>query len=649
MDSVGCGDIECVRGQRAAARDRQLVRRRVEHERNVSKKQGIVVSTTPRCHKNSTPNRMVRKVVRSCISSGRMEGSVDIPPMSLGTVGSRKPGTCHRFLPQMYSDLEFDHAGFDADLEPDHVDAKPCVLINSIQQNDVSSVVSTDIESESNSDATTHQHLESVIPEELSQDLLDIGKDKATTSKEEVLAALVEGLKMQRLDAEQRANGIEKQLEESEGRLKVLEFGISKNVVKSIKLSCKRPASALTLRDARQLESQRVRKQMRKDDQQRRQEHAKQLVVNKMRLEAENECTQSLDQAKADVAKMRSQAKSHARAHKIAAQRESAKILQDAQVTAEEQSQRRIEAATEVARQRLEAAERLAAQQLQAAEEQRMSAERLVAKEQHTAETLAAEARVAAEKRLVTEGRNAVEEKRGEVLVALIEALKQQRQHAEQRAQLAEEKVQEAAEELRKNEITCRKQSMKACAKYLPLITGVKAAKQLERQRASRQNKVDDKQRRQTQTKQRLVDEARSEAHLECEKQMDTARSEIARMKLQAKSALRKHSRTRQGAIREERIHMLESAQREAEAIVQQARAEASVSECPADNLVAHTLIQCETTSELPLDLETAVEEAKVFPKDAEQVLGDSEMEDAGQWQLLPDVEAVDDSWDVVG
>merc|ERR1712166_141373 len=307
------------------------------------------------------------------------------------------------------------------------------------------------------------------------------------------------------------------------------------------------------------------------------------------------------------------------------------------------------EAATEVARQRLEAVERLAAQQLQAAEEQRMSAERLVAKEQHTAETLAAEARVAAEKRLVTEGRNAVEEKRGEVLVALIEALKQQRQHAEQRAQLAEEKVQEAAEELRKNEITCGKQSMKACAKYLPPITGVKAAKQLERQRASRQNKVDDKQRRQTQTKQRLVDEARSEAHLECEKQMDTARSEIARMKLQAKSALRKHSRTRQGAIREERIHMLESAQREAEAIVQQARAEASVSECPADNLVAHTLIQCETTSELPLDLETAVEEAKVFPKDAEQVLGDSEMEDAGQWQLLPDVEAVDDSWDVVG
>jgi len=649
MDSVGCGDIECVRGQRAAARDRQLVRRRVEHERNVSKKQGIVVSTIPRCHKNSTPNRMVRKVVRSCISSGRMEGSVDIPPMSLGTVGSRKPGTCHRFLPQMYSDLEFDHAGFDADLEPDHVDAKPCVLINSIQQNDVSSVVSTDIESESNSDATTHQHLESVIPEELSQDLLDIGKDKATTSKEEVLAALVEGLKMQRLDAEQRANGIEKQLEESEGRLKVLEFGISKNVVKSSKLSCKRPASALTLRDARQLESQRVRKQMRKDDQQRRQEHAKQLVVHKMRLEAENECTQSLDQDKADVAKMRSQAKSHARAHKIAAQRESAKILQDAQVTAEEQSQRRIEAATEVARQRLEAVERLAAQQLQAAEEQRMSAERLVAKEQHTAETLAAEARVAAEKRLVLEGRNAVEEKRGEVLVALIEALKQQRQHAEQRAQLAEEKVQEAAEESRKNEITCRKQSMKACAKYLPPITGVKAAKQLERQRASRQNKVDDKQRRQTQTKQRLVDEARSEAHLECEKQMDTARSEIARMKLQAKSALRKHSRTRQGAIREERIHMLESAQREAEAIVQQARAEASVSECPADNLVAHTLIQCETTSELPLDLETAVEEAKAFPKDAEQVLGDSEMEDAGQWQLLPDVEAVDDSWDVVG
>lgn len=615
--------------------------RRAEHEHNVSKKQGRVVSTIPRCHKNSMPNRMVRKVVRSCISSGRLEGSVDIPSMSLGTVGSRKPGTCHRFLPQMYSDLEFYHPVLDADLDSDHIDAKPCVLTKSIQQNDVCSVASTDIESESNSDVTTHQRLESVIPEELSQDVSNIHTDKATTSKEEVLAMLVEGLKMQRFDAEQRANGMEKQLEESEGRLKVLECGISTN---SSKVSCKRPASALTLRDARQLESQRVRKQMRKDDQQRRQEHAKQLLVNKMRLEAENECAQSLDQAKADVAKMRSQAKSHARAHKIAAQRESAKILQDAQVIAREQSQRQIEAATEVARQRLEAAEQLAAQQLQAAEEQLMSAERLVAK-QDTAETLAAEARESAEKRLVLEDRNAAEEKRGAVQQALIDALKQQRQQAEQRAQLAEEKVQQAAEELRKNEVTCRKQSLNACAKYpLPLI-GVKSAKQLERQRTSKQNKVDDKLRRQMQTKQRLVDEARSEASLECEKQMEIARSEIARMKLQAKSDLRKHSRTRQGAIRKERIHMLESAQREAEAIVQQARAEATVSECPADNFVTHTMIQCE----LSLELETAVEEAQEIPKDAEQVLEDSETEDAGQWQLLPDVEAVDDSWDVVG
>merc|ERR1712166_1099091 len=307
------------------------------------------------------------------------------------------------------------------------------------------------------------------------------------------------------------------------------------------------------------------------------------------------------------------------------------------------------EAATEVARQRLEAVERLAAQQLQAAEEQRMSAERLVAKEQHSAETLAAGARDSAEKRLALEERNAVEEKRGAVLVALIDALKQQRQQAEQRAQHAEEKVQEAAEELRKNEVTCRKQSLKACAKHLPPIMGVKSAKQLERQRTSKQNKVDDKLRRQMQTKQRFVDEARSEASLECEKQMDIARSEIARMKLQAKSDLRKHSRTRQGAIRTERNHMLETAQREAEAIVQQARTEATVSERPADNFVTHTMIQCETTSELSLELETEVEEAQEIPKDAEQVLGDSEMEDAGQWQLLPDVEAVDDSWDVVG
>merc|ERR1719469_841206 len=298
-------------------------------------------------------------------------------------VTSRECQHCPRFLPQMYSDLEFYHPVLDADLDSDHIDAKPCVLTKPIQQNDVCSVVSTDIESESNSDATTHQRLESVIPKELSQDVCNIRKDKATTSKEEVLAVLVEGLKMQRFDAEQRANGMEKQLEESEGRLKVLECGISKN---SSKVSCKRPASALTMRDARQLESQRVRKQMRKDDQHRRQEHAKQLLLIKMRLEAEHECAQSLDQAKADVAKMRSQAKSHARAHKIAAQRESAKILKDAQVVAREQSQRRIEAATELVRQRLEAAERLAAQQLQqAAEEQRMSAERLVAKEQHTA------------------------------------------------------------------------------------------------------------------------------------------------------------------------------------------------------------------------------------------------------------------------
>merc|ERR1712238_646166 len=104
---------------------------------------------------------------------------------------------------------------------------------------------------------------------------------------------------------------------------------------------------------------------------------------------------------------------------------------------------------------------------------------------------------------------------------------------------------------------------------------GLKSAKQLERQRTSKQNKVDDKLRRHMQTKQRLVDDARSEGSLECEKQMDIARSEIARMKLQAKSDLRKHSRTRQGAIRKERNNMLASAQREAEAIVQQARTEA--------------------------------------------------------------------------
>jgi len=441
-------------------------------------------------------------------------------------------------------------------------------------------------------------------------------------------------LNMQRHEAEQRVSDTEEKSEESQGRFEQMST-CPRNACSSDDAMCS--ASSLTMRDARRVESDRVRNQRRQDDQKHRQQSESQLVCDTIRKESEKECAKTLQ----DASGIQALAKSHARAQQIAVAQENAQALQLARACVADESQKHTEAAAEFARQRLHDAERLEPRVLDAAEGGRSLAERVAAEEQCSSERFVVEARLAAEQRQLLEKRNATMQAREEVLVALVDTLKQQCIQAEQRAQKAEEKALHVCESQQVS--TCSDTSARnnkdatRCASSLTL----RDARRVESDRARKQRRKDDQKRRRERESRLAYDTQRKEVEKECAK----ARQDVAEMRALAKS----HARAQKLAVARESAKILQHARDEANRLV----VPYAEARCLAEQPMAEEQ-HLRAVAELVLEKPTGEGREEVVAvvdvqqcQDPEGFLQGLEVEDAAEWQILSDPE-VEDTWDLI-
>jgi len=158
--------------------------------------------------------------------------------------------------------------------------------------------------------------------------------------RQEVLGSLLQGLKAQRLELEQRAASAECKLE------KQLAL---RSIVPERKSAPVKSVSAI--QEAKDVERQRVLKQRKLDDQQRRQLHRKQHMLDEALAEVQKERELQIEAARADVTQMKSKAsaavKAHAKAQRKAAIRQGAQIVESARLQAEAILKKQAEEAAE--------------------------------------------------------------------------------------------------------------------------------------------------------------------------------------------------------------------------------------------------------------------------------------------------------------
>lgn len=475
--------------------------------------------------------------------------------------------------------------------------------------------------------------------------------------KEEVLTTLVQGLKLQRHEAEKRAGSAERKLEDSESRLAALESAAKQVSAKQIAAKSP-PADVVTgFKEAKQIERQRVLKQRKKDDQHRRQKHHKQRVLQEARTEAQKEYERQMEQAQAEIGQLQSRAKAQAKAQRTAAVRERVQIVQAAQAEAEELVRQQVEVAEELVRQQAEALTRdqdsrvvasSTTSHLLASEENSIAAFKVQETSTMTSATTEEVLQQCQEQInnadcKAPQVRGSDGEKREEVLAALVQGLKLQRHEAEKRAVSAERKLEES--ESRQAE---QHPGKPPAAAKRPAASVLKEAKQIERQRVLKQRKVDDQHRRQAQHKRRVFDEAHTEAQNEYEKQMELARAEIAQMKSQAKVEAKAQVKVQRTAAIRESAQIVQVARVQAEALSRQESDQNSQvvesSLTPPQLLADENSIPTVEVQESPAAL---TDNSTLVKNDVEV---EDHIVDVAQWEILPDLEStVEDSWDIIG
>lgn len=146
--------------------------------------------------------------------------------------------------------------------------------------------------------------------------------------RQEVLVSLLQGLKAQRLEAEQRAASAEGKLE------KQLAL---RSIVPERKSVPVKFVSAI--QKAKDIERQRVLRQQKLDDQQRRQLRQKQHMLDEAQAEVQKQTALQIKAAREEIAQMKSKAstaaKAHAKAQRKAAIRQGAQIVESARLQAE--------------------------------------------------------------------------------------------------------------------------------------------------------------------------------------------------------------------------------------------------------------------------------------------------------------------------
>lgn len=638
--------MDCVelRAERTFLREQQLAFHRADFNRKCAKKAAGFRErkTIPKTHANAKPHRVARVARRTGIAHNLLQHAADCPAVLPGRVGLQKP-TTSRFLRGSWLDLECSEQeeeasiraaeAFDECFSPSYEEG-----FSQVSGLEILACLVPDRKKVSfaESDSTAASELESDLPSsEASEGCgncevvstpanLNVREElEPARNKERVLQGLVRGLQQQRDSTAQENASLRVALE----RASVSAAKPASEASAKVASAASAKAPAISLREAKRLACERARKLSREASQQKRRQQELESELESKREEAERQAARITSEALLQADALRTRAREVVAMEKLAA---SADLHHELESTREE-AQRE--------------AARITSEALLEADTLRSKAHAVV-----VMETLAASVEIARHDELQSEicskeeKLQAVTQELSDTLASL-ESAKQQHLSA----------VKMAAE------ISSSPAAQQTVSKSAPIT--LKKAKDMERQRAQKEQKKAASVRALHKQKEAVRNQMLEEVEQEREKLLAEARQQVLSMTAKAKS---QNKALRQKARRNERRLSADSPAlklEEAAAVEDTPQEEAENSELAASP--AEVSKPCIVAGQTSTDGEAGqtstdgeVTEALCGNSVASEVVSEevSEAPDAQNdavrdldWEMLSNMSDEEAAWDLVG